>query len=93
MWMLLVKVSSIFATLLLGASYVPQIIQLYETKETKGINLSFWIVLDLSLLMLFILAIDSYLNTGDTSLVFAQGLNLFLGLTVLSQVIYYRKDE
>ena len=87
MWNLIVLIAGISATLLLGISYVPQILKLYKDKTAEGISPSFWYILDLSLLMLFILAIDA----GQTSLIIAQGLNLLLALIVTGQVIYYKK--
>ena len=87
MWDLLVKVSEIASVLVLAVSYCPQIVSLYKTKNAEGISPSFWYILDLSLLMLFILAIDA----GQTSLIIAQGLNLLLALIVTGQVIYYKK--
>lgn len=88
-WHFLVFLASFSATALLALSYLPQVIALYKTKETKGISLSFWYILDLSLLMLFILAIDS----GSVSLIVAQALNLVLALIVTGQIIYYRRGD
>lgn len=87
MWDLLVSIAGVASGLVLAISYLPQIINLYKTKTTKGISTSFWLILDLSLLMLFILAIDS----GSGSLIFAQALNLVLALVVTAQVLYYNK--
>lgn len=93
MWNALVTFASVFSTVLLTFSYVPQVINLYRTKSTKGISMSFWYILDGSLILLFILALDSYFQTGDTGLVIAQFLNLVLALIVTSQVMYYKKQE
>ena len=87
MWNLLVKISGIASVLVLATSYIPQVISLYKTKTAEGISTSFWYILDLSLLMLFILAIDA----GQTNLIIAQGLNLILALIVTGQVVYYKK--
>ena len=86
-WDTIVLIAGISATLLLGVSYVPQILKLHKDKTAEGISTSFWYILDLSLLMLFILAIDS----GQTSLIIAQGLNLLLALIVTGQVVYYKR--
>ena len=93
MWSALVTFASVFSTVLLTLSYIPQVINLYKTKSTEGISMSFWYILDGSLILLFILALDSYFQTGDTGLVIAQSLNLILALIVTSQVIYYKKQE
>ena len=87
MWNIIVTISGILSVVVLSISYVPQIVSLYKTKNAEGISPSFWYILDLSLLMLFILAIDA----GQTSLIIAQGLNLLLALIVTGQVIYYKK--
>lgn len=91
MWSIIVTIASYAASLILAISYVPQVVKLYKTKNAEGISPSFWYILDLSLLMLLILAVDSYLQTGEFSLLFAQGLNLVLALIVTGQVIYYKK--
>lgn len=87
MWSLIVTISGILSVAVLSIAYIPQIVSLYKTKNAEGISTSFWYILDLSLLMLFILAIDA----GQTSLIIAQGLNLLLALIVTGQVIYYKK--
>lgn len=87
MWNLIVTISGILSVAILSIAYIPQIVSLYKTKNAEGISTSFWYILDLSLLMLFILAIDA----GQTSLIIAQGLNLLLALIVTGQVIYYKK--
>lgn len=91
MWEIIVNLASILAGFVLAVSYVPQIWKLYKTKSSDGISLSFWLILDLSLVMLFILAVDNYLKTGALGLITAQGLNLGLALIVTGQVIYYDK--
>ena len=87
MWNLIVTISGILSVAVLSIAYIPQIVSLYKTKNAEGISTSSWYILDLSLLMLFILAIDA----GQTSLIIAQGLNLLLALIVTGQVIYYKK--
>lgn len=87
MWNIIVTISGILSVAVLSIAYIPQIVSLYKTKNAEGISTSFWYILDLSLLMLFILAIDA----GQTSLIIAQGLNLLLALIVTGQVIYYKK--
>lgn len=87
MWEFIVMLAGLLASPILAFSYVPQIVSLAKTKNTDGISLSFWYILDASLLMLGILAIDS----GSLSLIIAQGLNLGLALVVTIQVLVYRK--
>ena len=91
MWDLIVTISGILSVVVLSIAYLPQIVSLYKTKNAEGISPSFWYILDLSLLMLFILAIDSFLKTGELGLLIAQGLNLVLALIVTVQVIVYKR--
>ena len=91
MWSLIVTISGILSVVVLSIAYVPQIVSLYKTKNAEGISPSFWYILDLSLLMLFILAVDSFLKTGELGLLIAQGLNLVLALIVTVQVIVYKR--
>lgn len=91
MWDLIVTISGILSVVVLSIAYLPQIISLYKTKNAEGISPSFWYILDLSLLMLFILAVDSFLKTGELGLLIAQGLNLALALIVTVQVIVYKR--
>ena len=91
MWSLIVNIANVLASIVLAVSYVPQIVSLYKTKNAEGISPSFWYILDLSLLMLFILAVDSFLKTGELGLLIAQGLNLVLALIVTVQVIVYKR--
>ena len=93
MWDLIVTISGILSVVVLSIAYLPQIVSLYKTKNAEGISPSFWYILDLSLLMLFILAVDSFLKTGELGLLIAQGLNLVLALTVTVQVIVYKRKE
>ncbi len=85
---MIIKLAGILAPIVLAFSYVPQIISLYKTKETAGIDPRFWYTLDLGLLLFVILAVDA----GATSLIIAQGFNLGLALVVTGQVIYYRRN-
>ena len=91
MWDLIVTISGILSVVVLSIAYVPQIVSLYKTKNAEGISPSFWYTLDLSLLMLFILAVDSFLKTGELGLLIAQGLNVALALIVTVQVIVYKR--
>lgn len=90
---ILVILAGLIASPLLVISYVPQIIQIKKTKNVEGINLSFWYILDASLLCFVILALDSYLKTGQWVLLVSQFLNLIFALIVTFQVLFYRKTK
>lgn len=91
MWELMVDVASILATPVLVVSYLPQIVSLIKTKNAEGISMSFWFILDLSLLFLFVLSLDSFINTGETSLLIAQSANLLVAMINTILVVYYKK--
>ena len=93
MWNSIVWLAGVSASLLLGVSYIPQILRLFKEKSAAGISLSFWLILDASLVMLFILALDA----GQRNLIAAQGLFFYfthffgLALVVTAQVLYYKR--
>lgn len=89
MWNLIINLASILAPIVLGVSYVPQIIKLYKTKNTGGQSLGFWGILDVSLTMLLLLAVDS----GSINMIAVQALNLLFALVVTGQIVYYRRKE
>lgn len=91
MWETIVIIAGLLATPILAISYVPQIVSLIKTKNADGISTSFWLILDASLLMLFILAVDNYIQTGSVSLLIAQGLNLGLAVVNTFLVLYYKR--
>lgn len=90
-WNYIVVIASVLATPLLTISYLPQIRSLHKSENTEGIDINFWYILNISLLMLFIMALDVFITTGSAGMLIAQSLNLGLALVVLIQVAYYRK--
>lgn len=90
-WLTLVKIAAFASTPLLAFSYIPQIVQLYKTKNTEGININFWYILDAALLCFVILSLESFIQTGSVVLLLAQLINLALALVITIQVLMYRK--
>lgn len=86
---LILQIASLSGGVLLALAYVPQILALYRNKTADGVSLSFWLILDSALLMLFITAVGGYMETGSLYMVSLQTVNLFLALVVTGQVIYY----
>ena len=82
---------SIIGGIFLAFAYVPQIISLYKTKSADGISLSFWLILDTSLLVLFLTALIGWLLGGSLYIAVLQAMNIILALIVTGQVLYYRK--
>lgn len=92
-WSFVVLAASILVTPALSFSYIPQIAQLYKTKSAKDINRNFWYILNIGLLCMFILALDTFINTGSIAMLIGQSFNLALALIVNGQVIYYQNKE
>lgn len=86
-------ISSILATLgsiFLVISYVPQIRQLFKTKQTEGMSVSFWVVLILGLVFT---TTNMILNSNPMSVLLPQFLNITLATVVLIQIIVYRRKK
>lgn len=86
-------ISSILATLgsiFLVISYVPQIRQLFKTKQTEGMSVSFWVVLILGLIFT---TSNMILNSNPMSVLLPQFLNITLATVVLIQIIVYRRKK
>lgn len=90
-WNMIVNLAGILATPVLILAYAPQIKEFYVVKKAEGVSTLFWLILDLALLMLFILAVDVFITTGAIGLIIAQSLNLGLALVTTGQVIYYKQ--
>ena len=88
---LLLQVAGLVQTLLLVASYYPQIRDLAKTHNASGISLSFWFMLDQALLISVLLAVQSFTLGGGWILLVTQSLNLFLAIIVTIQVYIYKK--
>lgn len=78
--------SGIFITI----SYLPQIKQLFKTKQTEGMSVSFWVIL---LLGLTCTTINMIINNNPLSVLLPQVLNITLAFVVLVQIIVYRRNK
>ncbi|EDS77098.1 conserved hypothetical protein [Clostridium botulinum C str. Eklund] len=73
------------STLLMG--YFPQIIQLYKTKKSEDISLSFWVILTTGL---FCIAFNMLIHHVPTFIMVTQFLNAIIALWVLVLVKKYK---
>lgn len=89
---LLLDILPLMATVFLTICYVPQIIRNYRTKDVSSISLPFWILLNIALIMMVINASVIFLKFGTYGYLITEILNEGLALTVLIQVLKYRKD-
>lgn len=87
----IIELVGFLAPIVLAISYIPQIFHLHKTKDARGISLSFWLILDISLILLFILAVDVAITTGNYSLFVAQVINIILVFIVTGQVIQSKR--
>lgn len=71
-------------------SYLPQIKQLFKTKQTEGMSVSFWVIL---LLGLICTTTNMILNNNPMSVLLPQFLNITLATVVLIQIIVYRRKK
>ncbi len=78
----------IAGSLTLLYSYLPQIIQLIKTKETKGMNIQFWLVLTFGLVCI---TGNMVLSKVPLFILATQGANALLALITLILVVKYKR--
>lgn len=83
----------LLATTFLTICYLPQIIHLHITKNAESMSMSFWILLNLALVCLWINALVIYLQFGTYGYLVTETLNEGLAFVVLLQVLKYKKKQ
>jgi len=81
------------AGIVLAFCYIPQIMTTLRTKDVSGMDLRFWLILDLALAMLLTNAIVVYLQFGTWGYMVTEAFNLGLAIIVTALVLKYRKKE
>lgn len=79
------------AGVLLGVTYIPQIVKTVKTKDVEGMSLAFWIILVIALLMLAVNALAVFVQTGVWGYLVTETFNSGLAIVMLILVIKYRK--
>lgn len=79
------------ATVFLTICYIPQIIQTFKTKDVSGLNVKFWIFLNIALSLLFANATVVFIQFHTWGYMLTEFLNEGLALVMLIMVIKYRK--
>ncbi|KGM93297.1 PQ-loop repeat-containing protein (plasmid) [Clostridium botulinum] len=74
-------------SILLLGGYFPQIIQLYKTKKSEDISLSFWVILTTGL---FCIAFNMLISHVPNFIMVTQFLNAIIALWVLVLVKKYK---
>lgn len=88
---LLLELIPLLATVFLTICYVPQIVRNYKTKDVSSISLWFWILLSISLALLWTNAFMIFQAFNTFGYLITETINLGLALVVLVQVVIYRK--
>jgi len=81
----------VIGTYFLTVCYVPQIKKLILTKVTDGMSLSFWIHLDIALLILTVNQLFVFLVYGTWGTLVTEAVNLVLAVVVTGLFIKYKK--
>lgn len=93
------SLGTLFSTLqLIGGmvlfiSYLPMIKMLHKTKSAENQSLSFWIILDLGMILFELNALYLAITLNQLSYAISQSLNLLCGIIVLIQLLVYRKNK
>ncbi|MBS5307814.1 hypothetical protein [Clostridium sp.] len=74
-------------------SYLPMIKLLHTTKSAKNQSISFWIILDVGMVLFELNALYLAITLGQLSYAISQSLNLLCGIIVLIQLLIYRKND
>lgn len=91
MFDIMLEVVPLLATVVLAVTYVPQIVKNYKTKDVSSISILFWILLSISLGLLWINSLMIFIAFGTFGYLVTETINLGLAIVVLIQVIIYRK--
>jgi uncharacterized protein with PQ loop repeat len=89
----LLNILPTIAGILLGVTYIPQIMKTYKTKDVSSMSLSFWIILNCALLCLVVNAEVVFLTKGVWGLIATEVFNEGLALVMLIMVLKYRKKK
>lgn len=81
------------AGIVLAFCYVPQIITTIKTKDVSGMDIRFWLILDIALLFLTINAITVFIVHGTWGYMVTELFNLGLAIVVTILVLKYRKKD
>ena len=82
-------VITIVGGIILTIGYIPQLIKLFKTEETAGINNGFWYLITTAVT---ITAINLIIDSAPTVLIIIQIVNATLAGVVLLTVHFYRKE-
>lgn len=81
----------IIATVFLTLCYFPQIDKNRKTKNVESHSLWFWILLNIALGLMWVNSLMIFIKVHTFGYLITETINLGLALTVLLQVLIYRK--
>ena len=81
------------AGIVLAFCYVPQIMTTLKTKNVEGMDIRFWIILNIALLLLVINAVAIFVVHGTWGYMLTELFNLGLALVMMTLVLKYRKKD
>ena len=81
------------AGIVLAFCYVPQIMTTLKTKNVEGMDIRFWIILNIALLLLVINAVTIFVVHGTWGYMLTELFNLGLALVMMTLVLKYRKKD
>lgn len=93
------NLATLFSTLqLIGGivlviSYLPMVKLLHTTKSSKNQSISFWVILDIGMVLFWLNALYLAITLGQLPYLISQSLNLICGVIVLIQLLIYRKNK
>lgn len=92
---LLLTIAPLISAVAITVSYIPQLRLTFKTKNVTGQSVTFWVLLNIALLGLFLQQLGLILYAGNTNLMglMTQGLNLLCASVMLVMVANYRKDD
>lgn len=88
---ILLNTLPLIATVFMTLCYIPQIVQTFKTKDVTGISLSFYVLLNISLVLLLVNSYLLFLSNGNFGYVISYIINEALALLMLILVLKYRK--
>jgi MtN3 and saliva related transmembrane protein len=80
------EVLGFLAAILTTVAFIPQVVKVYKTKETKSISLSMYMVFSVGVLLWFIYGF--YLNS--LPMILANGITLLSSIYILFMKIKYK---
>lgn len=81
------------AGVILGICYIPQIVHTVKTKNVEGLSLSFWLILNVAIFLLFVNAVTIFIQFGTWGYMLTEFFNLALAFVMLVLVLKYRKKK